>query len=136
MWDELVGGTFIGIAAAMVWLGLGRISGMTSVLSGLFTVLQPQKRWALWFFIGLLAAYPASLMMGLSRPIVITDNVMLLLSGGFLVGIGTYIGNGCTSGHGVCGMGRLSHRSILATVVFMSAGIATVAVMNAVGVTL
>ncbi|WP_301180454.1 YeeE/YedE family protein [Thalassolituus sp. UBA3500] len=70
---------------------------------------------------------------GYSTPINITDDSVLLVSAGLLVGFGTYIGNGCTSGHGVCGMGRLSFRSFVATLTFIGAGIVTVAVMNALG---
>ncbi|MEK9713720.1 MAG: YeeE/YedE thiosulfate transporter family protein, partial [Thalassolituus sp.] len=66
----------------------------------------------------------------------ITDNTGLLIAAGLLVGFGTYVSNGCTSGHGVCGMGRLSVRSLVATITFMAAGIVTVAVMNAMGVSL
>ena len=134
--DELAGGLLIGLAASVLWLGIGRISGMTGVLSSLFALTEANRRWSLWFLSGLVPAMPLSLAFGVSSPVEITQNPMLVAAAGLLVGFGTYIGNGCTSGHGVCGMGRLSVRSMVATVTFMVAGMITVAVMNALGVAL
>lgn len=130
MINEIIGGSLIGLATAVLWLGIGRISGITAVISGLFQWQQIQKQWAYWFFAGLLLAYPLYQALGFTAPIEITTNKGLLIVAGLLVGFGTYIGNGCTSGHGVCGTGRLSVRSIVATVTFMLAGVATVAAMN------
>ena len=134
MGNEVSGGLFIGIAASLLWLCIGRISGMTGVLSSLFMVSEPSRRWSVWFLLGLLLALPISWPLGLDAPVVMTDNPLLIVSAGLLVGFGTYIGNGCTSGHGVCGMGRLSVRSIVATLTFILAGVATVALMNTLGV--
>ena len=134
--DELAGGLLIGLAASVLWLGIGRISGMTGVLSSLLALTEANRRWSLWFLSGLVLAMPLSLAFGASSPVEITQNPMLVAAAGLLVGFGTYIGNGCTSGHGVCGMGRLSVRSMAATVTFMVAGMITVAVMNALGVAL
>ena len=134
MVNEVSGGLFIGIAASLLWLCIGRISGMTGVLSSLFIVSEPSRRWSVWFLLGLLLALPISWPLGLDAPVVMTDNPLLIVSAGLLVGFGTYIGNGCTSGHGVCGMGRLSVRSIVATLTFILAGVATVALMNTLGV--
>ena len=134
--DELAGGLLIGLAAAVLWLGIGRISGMTGVMSSLFALSEPNRRWSVWFFAGLILAMPLSLTFGMSSPIKITQNPVLVIAAGLLVGFGTYIGNGCTSGHGVCGMGRLSVRSMVATATFILAGMVTVAVMNALGVAL
>ncbi|MEN9465497.1 MAG: hypothetical protein RL217_1678 [Pseudomonadota bacterium] len=133
MVNELLGGALIGLAAAGLWLGIGRISGMTAVISGLFAWPEVQRRWVYAFIFGLMLAYPAFYALGGSSPISITSNKTLLISAGLLVGFGTYIGNGCTSGHGVCGMGRFSLRSIIATCTFISAGMATVALMNLIG---
>ena len=127
---ELIGGTLIGLAASLLWLGIGRISGMTGVLSSLFLWREQQRHWSFWFLAGLVLAYPLYKLLGYSAPLQLTSNNTLLMAAGLLVGFGTYIGNGCTSGHGVCGIGRLSLRSAIATVTFMVAGIATVAVMN------
>ena len=134
MVNEVSGGLLIGIAASLLWLCIGRISGMTGVLSSLFMVSEPSRRWSVWFLLGLLLALPVSWPLGLDAPVVMTDNPLLIVSAGLLVGFGTYIGNGCTSGHGVCGMGRLSVRSIVATLTFILAGVATVALMNTLGV--
>ena len=136
MWDEIGGGFLIGAAASLLWVGIARISGMTGVLSSLFLVMDSGRHWALAFLVGLLVAWPVVQAAGYSTPINITDNTGLLIAAGLLVGFGTYIGNGCTSGHGVCGMGRLSFRSFVATLTFIAAGIVTVAIMNAVGLSL
>lgn len=133
---ELIGGLLIGLAAAGLWLGIGRISGMTSVISGFFEWRNVQRHWVYWFLAGLILAWPVFHLFGGTATITITDNQPLLIVAGLLVGFGTYIGNGCTSGHGVCGMGRFSVRSMVATITFMLAGIATVAVMNQLGVSL
>ncbi len=133
MWDEIGGGFLIGAAASLLWIGIGRISGMTGVLSSVFMLRDTGRHWALAFLAGLLVAWPIMQAVGYSTPINITDDSVLLVSAGLLVGFGTYIGNGCTSGHGVCGMGRLSFRSFVATLTFIGAGIVTVAVMNALG---
>tara|TARA_B100000676_G_C18030729_1_gene818512 strand:- start:1290 stop:1700 length:411 start_codon:yes stop_codon:yes gene_type:complete len=133
MWDEIGGGFLIGAAASLLWIGIGRISGMTGVLSSVFMLRDTGRHWALAFLAGLLVAWPIMQAVGYSTPINITDDSVLLVSAGLLVGFGTYIGNGCTSGHGVCGMGRLSFRSFVATLTFIVAGIVTVAVMNALG---
>lgn len=130
MVNELLGGALIGLAAAGLWLGIGRISGMTAVISGWFAWHEVQRRWVFAFMLGLLLAYPAFYALGGSSPIEITGNKALLIGAGLLVGFGTYIGNGCTSGHGVCGIGRFSLRSVVATLTFMAAGMATVALMN------
>jgi uncharacterized membrane protein YedE/YeeE len=134
MWDEIGGGFLIGVAASLLWVGIGRISGMTGVLSSVFMIRDTGRHWALAFLAGLLVAWPIMQAVGYSAPINITDDSVLLVAAGLLVGFGTYIGNGCTSGHGVCGMGRLSFRSFVATLTFIAAGIVTVAVMNALGV--
>ena len=133
MTDELLGGVLIGLAASLLWVGIGRISGMTGVVSSLFAWRDYGRHWAIWFLAGLILATPVYLLAGGSTLIDMTDNQLLLVAGGLLVGFGTYIGNGCTSGHGVCGMGRLSVRSIVATVTFIVAGVITVTVMNATG---
>ena len=131
---ELIGGALIGAAASLLWLGIGRISGMTGVISSLFALADKSRHWALWFMAGLMLALPVFYVAGGDAPVTMTDNKALLMAAGLLVGFGTYIGNGCTSGHGVCGMGRLSLRSAVATITFILAGVATVALMNLLGV--
>lgn len=134
MWNEILGGLLIGLAAALLWLGAGRISGISGVLSGVFQIRKPGQYWSWAFLLGLLLTWPFIQLMNYPISITVSDEPLLLVSAGLLVGFGTYIGNGCTSGHGVCGMGRLSLRSTVATVIFMLAGVITVAVMRIVGV--
>lgn len=130
----LTGGALIGLAAALMLLGLGRIAGVSGLAaraaalggSGL------DRLSALAFIVGLpLGAMLVTALAGGDAPR-FAGPVPLVVAG-LLVGIGTRVGGGCTSGHGVCGISRLSARSIVATLVFMAAGIATVAAMNALG---
>jgi uncharacterized membrane protein YedE/YeeE len=130
-----IGGLMIGIAAAIMLLGLGRIAGVSGLAAratGISADGAPRPL-AIAFIIGLpLGAAVVSL---LSGPVVVRfeQGVAALVIGGLLVGFGTRLGSGCTSGHGVCGMSRLSGRSLVATAVFMATGFATVAAMNAMG---
>ncbi|MGK0475753.1 MAG: putative membrane protein YedE/YeeE [Oleispira sp.] len=130
MGNELAGGALIGIAAAILWLGIGRIGGISGVVANLFLLRQSHRAWSLYFFIGLLSAYPLYVYFSGTPEMQMTDNRIILAVAGILVGLGTYIGNGCTSGHGVCGNGRLSMRSMVATCTFMGFGILTVLLMN------
>lgn len=130
----LGGGILIGLAAALMLLGAGRIagvSGITARATGLSD--SGMSRSSAWMF--LLGLPLGALVILLARgglPASFAGPVPLILAG-VLVGIGTRLGSGCTSGHGVCGVSRLSQRSIVATVTFMAAGIATVAAMNTLG---
>ncbi|MEH6450250.1 MAG: YeeE/YedE thiosulfate transporter family protein [Oleispira sp.] len=130
MWNELAGGALIGLAAAVLWLGIGRIGGISGVVANLFLLRQGHRFWSLYFLIGLLLAYPLYVYLVGTPDMQITNNKVVLVVAGILVGAGTYIGNGCTSGHGVCGNGRLSLRSIVATCTFMAFGMLTVLIMN------
>ncbi|BDI60835.1 membrane protein [Qipengyuania nanhaisediminis] len=130
----LVGGIMIGLAAALMLLGAGRIAGVSGLAARAFGLSEGgPPRGAAWaFLIGLpLGALIVALASG-GIEAQFTGYGPILIAG-LLVGVGTRIGSGCTSGHGVCGVSRLSQRSIVATVTFMAAGIATVAVMNAAG---
>jgi uncharacterized membrane protein YedE/YeeE len=129
------GGLLIGIASAIMLLGLGRIagvSGLAALATGIADTGAPRNV-AFAFVIGLpLGAFlVAQVLGGVSTNFPIS--IWPLIIGGLLVGFGTRLGSGCTSGHGVCGMSRLSIRSIIATVIFMGAGFATVAGLRAVG---
>ena len=130
MLNELVGGALIGIAASLLWLSIGRIAGISGVVANLFLLRQGYRSWSLYFFAGLLVAYPLYVYFAGTPAMQMTDNKLILAIAGILVGFGTYIGNGCTSGHGVCGNGRLSVRSMVATATFMIFGVLTVVVMN------
>ncbi|MCP5326145.1 MAG: YeeE/YedE family protein [Oceanospirillaceae bacterium] len=127
--SELAGGALIGLAAAVLWLGLGRIAGITGILSRLFQRIDALWGWG--FMAGLTGAYPLYVWLSGKTPeLQITSSPVLLILAGLLVGVGTYISNGCTSGHGVCGTSRISVRSITATITFISAGVLTVALMH------
>jgi uncharacterized protein len=130
----LGGGVLIGVAAALMLLGAGRIAGVSGIAArafGLASSSMPRSgAWA--FLIGLpLGALVVARMTGAAAPN-FAGPVTLVIAG-LIVGIGTRLGSGCTSGHGVCGMSRLSQRSLVATATFMATGFATVAAMNALG---
>lgn len=132
----LIGGLMIGLASAVTLLGLGRIagvSGMTARASGI-AADGPPWPWAAAFVIGL--PIGAALIAAVIGPVqtTFTGNPAILIIGGLLVGFGTRLGNGCTSGHGVCGLSRLSIRSLAATATFMVAGLVTVGVMHMMGI--
>lgn len=127
----LAGGALIGLAAALVLIGLGRIAGVSGLAARAFGLADdgPPRGMAVLFILGLpLGAGLVYALTGLGRGAV-ADWPYLLVAG-VLVGLGTRLGSGCTSGHGVCGIGRLSARSIVATIVFICAGMVTVAVVN------
>lgn len=130
-WSSLAGGVLIGLAAALFALANGRIAGISGILGGL---LQRDARadvgWRAAFVIGILVAPVLWQTLGALPPIEIDAGWGALVAAGVLVGIGTRYGAGCTSGHGVCGLSRLSPRSIVATVAFMLAGFATVFVVR------
>ena len=131
----LGGGILIGLAAALMLLGAGRIAGVSGIAARALGISDSgmSKSSAWMFIIGLPlgALIVAAWSGGLEARFAGTGT---LIAAGRLVGICTRLGSGCTSGHGVCGVSRLSQRSLVATVTFMAAGIATVAVMNAMGV--
>ncbi len=129
--SALIGGAMIGIAATMLlWLN-GRIAGISGIASGLIAPAQGDTLWRAVFLIGLFAGtFAYRLADGPLQAIEINPSLPLLLGGGLLVGFGTGLGGGCTSGHGVCGLGRLSWRSVVATVTFLVVAGLTVYVMR------
>ena len=125
-WASLAGGVIIGIAAAMFVLLNGRIAGISGVLGGLLRPVRGDISWRAAFIAGLLGApLLYALFMELPR-LQIDAGYAALVAAGLLVGVGTRYGSGCTSGHGVCGLSRLSPRSLVATAAFMLAGFVTV----------
>ena len=127
---SLLGGVLIGISSALFILANGRIAGISGILGGLLSRNPGDIVWRIAFLLGLVAA-PAAIF-ALTGPITATieANTEVLIIAGLLVGIGTRYGAGCTSGHGVCGLSRLSPRSLVATLAFMGAGMAIVFVMR------
>ncbi|CAL1690568.1 hypothetical protein MMB232_00696 [Brevundimonas subvibrioides] len=131
----LIGGLMIGTASAIMLLGLGRIAGVSGLAARAtgITVDGAPRPLAIAFVVGLpLGALLVTLILG---PVEarFEQGFAALVIGGLVVGFGTRLGSGCTSGHGVCGMSRLSARSLVATATFMLTGFATVAAMNAMG---
>ena len=130
--EGFIGGLMIGVAAALMLLGVGRIAGVSGLAAratGLAAFGAP-KGVAIAFILGL--PLGAMILTALAGPIVtrFPSSPLILTVGGLVVGFGTRLGSGCTSGHGVCGISRLSPRSLAATAVFMTAGVVTVAIMN------
>jgi len=125
-WHALLGGALVGTAAALFVLLNGRIAGISGVLGGLLRPVKGDVAWRAAFVIGLIVAPFIYLLFGSPpRPRIDADFGALVLAG-LLVGVGTRYGAGCTSGHGVCGLSRLSPRSLVATAAFMATGFATV----------
>ncbi|KQW57800.1 YeeE/YedE family protein [Variovorax sp. Root411] len=129
-WTALAGGVLIGIAAAMFVLLNGRIAGISGVLGGLLRPVKGDAAWRAAFVLGLVAAPAAYGLFAVLPAARIDAGHGALVLAGLLVGVGTRYGAGCTSGHGVCGVARLSPRSLAATGVFMAAGFATVFVAH------
>lgn len=126
-----IGGALVGLSAVLMMTLNGRIAGVSGILSGTLTQPQGDRLWRLLFVIGIVigGALPVWLDAGFWAPLP-AASVGLAVIGGLVVGFGTGLGSGCTSGHGICGISRLSKRSIFATVIFMASGIATVTLMR------
>ncbi|TDH58626.1 YeeE/YedE family protein [Dankookia rubra] len=125
-YSAAAGGALIGASAALLWVALGRVAGISGILGGLAGAPAGEPGWRLAFLAGLVAApllYVATF--GAPEVLIAADPVRLAVAG-LLVGFGTRLGTGCTSGHGVCGIARLSPRSIAATGIFMATATATV----------
>jgi uncharacterized membrane protein YedE/YeeE len=125
--SALAGGLMIGAAAAMLLLFDGRIAGISGILGGLLRPVRGEIFWRLAFLAGLVAAPLAYAAAGGTLPAIRLDApAWLVIVAGLLVGFGSRLGSGCTSGHGVCGIGRASPRSLIATAMFTATAIATV----------
>jgi uncharacterized membrane protein YedE/YeeE len=127
----LGGGVLIGLAATVLMLLNGRIAGISGILGGAFTGRGADRGWRIAFLAGLFAGGLLAAAAGMTGSLERTGYPLgLLIVAGLLVGFGSRLGSGCTSGHGVCGIARLSTRSIVATVVFTAAGMVTVAMLR------
>ena len=126
--SALLGGALIGLASVWLLAANGRIAGISGILYGMFA--PPEKGWRTAFIAGLLLAGVAWQLAGAPVPLRAGFPLGWAAAAGLLVGFGTRMGGGCTSGHGVCGLGRLSARSLVAVVVFMAAGVAATYVMR------
>ncbi|MBP6406030.1 MAG: YeeE/YedE family protein [Proteobacteria bacterium] len=125
-WASLAGGILLGLASALFILVNGRILGISGILGGLLRPVKGDTGWRLAFLAGMLAAPLLYFMVaGPTTPRIDAGWATIVIAG-LLVGVGTRYGSGCTSGHGVCGLSRLSPRSLVATLAFMGAGFVTV----------
>ena len=129
-WTALGGGALIGISAALFILLNGRIAGITGIIGGLFKPTKADVAWRMAFTLGLVIAPVIWMLFGKLPEITIDADYELLVVAGLIVGFGARLGSGCTSGHGVCGISRLSPRSIIATLAFMGTGFLTVFVVR------
>ena len=130
---SLFGGALIGLSAVALMLLNGRIAGISGIAAGMLSLSgpAPDRGWRGAFVAGLIVAPLALALLGGGPPdIVFAAPLPVMVLAGLLVGFGTVLGNGCTSGHGVCGIARLSPRSMVATAVFMATGIATTFVIR------
>lgn len=127
----LLGGAIIGLAAAMLMLLAGRVAGISGVFAGILSPDTTDRGWRIAFVAGLIAAPFLGVVLGhpLPQP-AMPANLALVIVSGLLVGLGSRMGGGCTSGHGVCGIARLSPRSLVFTAVFMFLAIVTVAIAH------
>jgi len=121
-----IGGILIGISATMLWLANGRIAGISGIVGGLWKPRSDDITWRVAFIAGLIAAPLVYAWATGSLPrISVSVPPLIVIAGGLLVGFGTRLGGGCTNGHGVCGLARLSPRSIVATALFMATAVVT-----------
>ena len=128
--QSLIGGSIIGIAVSLLLLFNGKVLGVSGILGELFNNPLSKNYWRLFFVLGLLIS---PLIFSIFHPIPlieISSNKLLIILGGLLVGFGSRLGSGCTSGHGVCGLARLSVRSFIATMTFIFFGFVTVFVIQ------
>lgn len=133
--NALLGGAIIGLSVSMMLLFNGRVTGISGIINGILTPAKGDTAWRALFVAGLIVG---GLSLKALNPGVFTGalgtGLETTVIAGLLVGFGTVMGSGCTSGHGVCGISRLSIRSVLATVTFIGAGVAAVAAFRAMGV--
>lgn len=132
--NALFGGLLIGVAVSLMLLFNGRVTGISGIVNGLITPQKGDTVWRVFFVLGLLLGglILSILMPGSLINTLPTSNGMIFFAG-LLVGFGTVMGSGCTSGHGICGFSRLSPRSFIATIVFISAGILAVYLIKKIG---
>jgi uncharacterized membrane protein YedE/YeeE len=128
--SSLFGGVLIGLAAVILMAFNGRIAGMTAMLGGVLEPKTPDSPWRLAFLAGAIAAPLIATLLGAEFSFASPTTGVVLAIGGVIVGVGVTYGSGCTSGHGVCGLARLSPRSLVATLTFMATTFATVTLIR------
>jgi uncharacterized membrane protein YedE/YeeE len=132
-WSALAGGALIGLAASLLLVVSGRIAGISGLLGGILFPTRGDVSWRVLFLVGMVAAGGIAVALAPQTFGGSPRGLLALAAAGLLVGVGTRIGNGCTSGHGVCGLSRLSPRSLVATLTFMATGIGTVLLLRVLG---
>lgn len=136
IWPPLLGGAMIGLAAAGLLALIGRVAGVSGILEGVLRLEKHELGWKAAFIIGLLAG---GVVLALAMPGALPESapraLPWVIAAGVLVGFGARLGGGCTSGHGVCGIGRMSKRGLVGTIVFMATAAVTVLVMREAGAT-
>jgi uncharacterized protein len=126
-----IGGALIGLSAVLLMLSTGRIAGISGIFSGLLNLRGEDKGWRIAFVAGLILAPVIAGLIGYGMsPPKLPSNWIVIVVAGLLVGFGTRLGGGCTSGHGICGVARLSPRSVAATAIFMVMAIVPVAITH------
>ncbi|MEQ4624395.1 MULTISPECIES: YeeE/YedE family protein [Providencia] len=132
-WSAAIGGLLIGLAVSVLLLLNGRIAGISGILGGVLKPIVGDTAWKVAFIVGIMVA-PAIFSFFFYAPeVIISTSTPFIIIAGLLVGFGTRLGSGCTSGHGICGMARFSRRSIVAVMTFMIVAFATVAIVNTFG---
>jgi uncharacterized membrane protein YedE/YeeE len=133
--NALLGGILIGVSVSLMLFWNGRVTGISGIINGILTPLKGDTQWRVLFVLGL---FLGGLVMGQLNPQVFANTIQAeiwtTIGAGLLVGFGTILGSGCTSGHGVCGISRMSPRSLIATIVFMVAGVLAVYLFRNLGV--
>lgn len=132
-WTSLAGGALLGLSAALLMLFSGKIAGISGVIGGLLSPKKHESSWRAAFLTGMILSVLIVAPLGFTLPDISGENILLVSFAGLLVGFGTRLGNGCTSGHGIIGMGRFSKRSIYATIAFMSSAVLMVFVRSLFG---
>jgi hypothetical protein len=132
-WQSLFGGMLLGLSAALLMLFSGKVAGISGIVGGLLSRQKHETSWRVAFVIGMILSVYVVSPLGFELPEIINNNIFLVALAGLLVGLGTRLGNGCTSGHGIVGMGRFSKRSIVATCIFMTTAIIVVLIRNLLG---
>jgi uncharacterized membrane protein YedE/YeeE len=126
-----IGGALIGLAAVMLMLFAGRAAGISGITAGILGIGSIDRGWRLAFIAGLILAPVAAMLAGYAVPVPqMPTSWIVVIAAGLLVGFGARLGGGCTSGHGICGIARLSKRSIAATMIFIGTAVVTVALMR------
>ncbi|MDD2878597.1 MAG: YeeE/YedE family protein [Acidiphilium sp.] len=128
---SLAGGLLLGVSSGLLWLGIGRIAGISGIVGGV--IQRVERGWRLAFIAGMVLAGILARLFGLAPAIHLDRSDPLLIGAGLLVGVGTALGGGCTSGHGICGLSRLSPRSIAATATFMALAVMVVFLTRSIG---